>query len=41
MYAELAAPMSPTIFRAKGLGFFFFSLEEARMHVHWHRHFGR
>jgi hypothetical protein len=26
--------MSPTIFRAKGLRFFFFSLEEARMHVH-------
>lgn len=31
---ELAGSMSPTIFRAKGLRFFFFSLEEARMHVH-------
>jgi hypothetical protein len=27
-------PMSPTIFRAKGLKFFFFSREEPRMHVH-------
>lgn len=26
--------MSPTIFRAKGLRFFFFSREEQRMHVH-------
>ena len=26
--------MSPTIFRAKGLRFFFFSREEERMHVH-------
>jgi len=26
--------MSPTIFRAKGLRFFFFSLEEERRHVH-------
>ncbi len=26
--------MSPTIFRANGLRFFFFSLEEERMHVH-------
>ncbi len=26
--------MSPTIFRARGLRFFFFSREEARMHVH-------
>jgi hypothetical protein len=25
--------MSPTIFRAKGLRFFFFSREEERMHV--------
>jgi hypothetical protein len=32
--ADLAGAMSPTIFRAKGLRFFFFSLEEARMHVH-------
>jgi len=27
-------PMSPTIFRAKGFRFYFFSLEEKRMHVH-------
>jgi hypothetical protein len=26
--------VSPTIFRAKGLRFFFFSREEDRMHVH-------
>lgn len=26
--------MSPTIFRAAGLRFFFFSREEARIHVH-------
>lgn len=26
--------MSPTIFRVKGLRFFFFSREEERMHVH-------
>ncbi|MBO6598029.1 MAG: DUF4160 domain-containing protein, partial [Pseudomonadales bacterium] len=26
--------MSPTIFREKGYRFFFFSLEETRMHVH-------
>jgi len=26
--------MSPTIFRAKGFRFYFFSLEEDRMHVH-------
>ena len=26
--------MSPTIFRAKGLRFFFFSREESRVHVH-------
>ena len=26
--------MSPTIFRAKGLRFFFFSREEERKHVH-------
>jgi hypothetical protein len=26
--------MSPTIFREKGLRFFFFSREEERMHVH-------
>jgi 8-oxo-dGTP pyrophosphatase MutT (NUDIX family) len=26
--------MSPTIFRAKGLRFFFFSREEPRIHVH-------
>ena len=34
MSADLAGPMSPTIFRAKGLRFFFFSLEEPRAHVH-------
>jgi hypothetical protein len=26
--------MSPTIFRARGLRFFFFSREEPRLHVH-------
>ena len=26
--------MSPTVFREKGYKFFFFSLEEPRMHVH-------
>jgi hypothetical protein len=26
--------MSPTVFREKGYRFFFFSLEESRMHVH-------
>jgi len=26
--------MSPTVFRAKGYRFYFFSLEEDRMHVH-------
>ena len=26
--------MSPTVFREAGFRFFFFSLEEARMHVH-------
>lgn len=26
--------MSPTIFKARGLRFFFFSREEPRMHVH-------
>ena len=26
--------MSPTVFREKGYRFFFFSREEARMHVH-------
>ena len=26
--------MSPTVFRAKGFRFYFFSLEENRMHVH-------
>ena len=26
--------MSPTVFREKGFRFYFFSLEEARMHVH-------
>jgi hypothetical protein len=26
--------MSPTVFRAEGLRFFFFSREEERMHVH-------
>jgi hypothetical protein len=28
--------MSPTVFRAKGFRFFFFSREERRMHVHVH-----
>jgi len=26
--------MSPTVFRARGLRFFFFSREETRLHVH-------
>ena len=26
--------MSPTVFRERGYRFFFFSLEESRMHVH-------
>ena len=26
--------MSPTVFRARGLRFFFFSREESRLHVH-------
>lgn len=26
--------MSPTVFRAEGLRFFFFSREEERMHIH-------
>lgn len=26
--------MSPTVFREKGYRFFFFSLEESRMHIH-------
>ncbi len=34
MTGTLARPMSPTIFRARGLRFFFFSREEERMHVH-------
>ena len=29
--------MSPTIFRARGFRFFFFSREETRIHVHVHR----
>ncbi len=28
--------MSPTVFRAKGFRFFFFSREESRLHVHVH-----
>jgi diadenosine tetraphosphate (Ap4A) HIT family hydrolase len=28
--------MSPTVFRAKGYRFFFFSREETRMHIHVH-----
>jgi hypothetical protein len=28
--------VSPTVFRAKGYRFFFFSREESRMHVHVH-----
>ena len=30
----IAATMSPTVFREKGYRFYFFSLEEDRMHVH-------
>lgn len=29
--------MSPTVFRSRGFRFFFFSREEARIHVHVHR----
>jgi hypothetical protein len=29
-------PMTPTVFRKKGYRFFFFSREEARIHVHVH-----
>ncbi len=32
--------MSPTVFRAKGYRFFFFSREEARMHIHVHHESG-
>jgi hypothetical protein len=32
--------MSPTVFRAAGFRFFFFSREEARIHVHVHRENG-
>lgn len=32
--------MSPTIFRARGYRFYFFSREEARMHVHVHHETG-
>ena len=28
--------MSPTVFRYKGYRFFFFSLEESRIHIHVH-----
>jgi hypothetical protein len=28
--------MSPTVFRAAGFRFFFFSREESRMHIHVH-----
>ena len=28
--------MSPTVFRAKGYRFYFFSREEERMHIHVH-----
>lgn len=28
--------MSPTVFREGGFRFFFFSLEESRMHIHVH-----
>jgi len=34
MLARHARAMSPTIFRSGDLRFFFFSCEEARMHVH-------
>ena len=29
-------PVSPTVFREGGFRFFFFSLEESRMHIHVH-----
>ena len=32
--------MSPTVFRAKGFRFFFFSREETRIHVHVHKQSG-
>ena len=32
--------MSPTVFRAKGFRFFFFSREETRIHVHVHKQNG-
>ena len=32
--------MSPTIFRARGYRFYFFSREEPRMHVHVHHEMG-
>ena len=32
--------MSPTIFRARGYRFYFFSREESRMHVHVHHETG-
>ena len=32
--------MSPTIFRARGYRFYFFSREEPRMHVHVHHETG-
>lgn len=32
--------MSPTVFRASGFRFFFFSREEPRIHVHVHRENG-
>ena len=32
--------MSPTIFRARGYRFYFFSREEKRMHVHVHHETG-
>ena len=33
--------MSPTIFRARGYRFYFFSREESRMHVHVHHETGK
>ena len=33
-YPKLASPMSPTIFRERGLRFYFFSREETRIHIH-------
>ena len=32
--ARIISPMSPTIFREGGFRFYFFSREEARLHVH-------